>query len=104
MWLYVRHVLLLLLLLLPQIYTPRFKPVMVPLPLPVHPKLAMKGAGKFIKAVAKAVIENSGTDFVSEEEEVEAPAAEPMQPVPVPSAPADTVFVPTPVPMPVPVS
>jgi hypothetical protein len=95
-------------LLLLQIYTPRFKPVMVPLPLLVPPHLAMKGAGKmagnFIKAVAKAVIENADTEFVVEEEEGEAPAAEPMQPAPVPSAPADTVFVPTPVPTPVPVS
>jgi hypothetical protein len=95
--------------LLPQILTPKFKPVLVPLPLPVHPKLVKVGAGltagKLIKAVAKAVIENSDTGFVIEEEEEQdtaAPAPEPMQPAPVPSAPADTVFVPTPVPVPTP--
>ncbi|KAF6265219.1 hypothetical protein COO60DRAFT_1035390 [Scenedesmus sp. NREL 46B-D3] len=97
------------------IYTPRlkFKPVLVPLPLPVPPHLAMKGAkkmaGKFFKAVAHAVLENAGTEYEVEEEDdtydtsAPAPAPAAMQPAPVPSAPAETVFVPTPVPTPTPV-
>lgn len=95
-------------LLLIQVLKP--KPVIVPVPLFLHPKLAKlippglvaAGAGEVVKAVAKAIVENSGDeeedtpDTTSSSNTVVAPSKTTTQPAPVPSAPAEEVFAPRP--------